>query len=692
MDILKSLDCQISEHSNPVTSGVAENDVQKATPAGATLSCGEEGIQPPSRVSQGPIQPAPARRGSTKRVRRTSTSTRSGGRPRSAIILPSRPQFETVNHVSEPDNAISSDLYAEILQLFALIAEQKASPILPFYHSSLEPTAFDTQLAPKQVGDGSKEDCSNSEEDRTRDPQRGRTADFRSMGWTEQQLLLDRELRRLLIWDEDFWEASRKSLETDRLRAIDASFSSIGTTLIQILRQNPQLEEQVECVDRMLNKPDRAALQRKDDTKTADDDPLENIRIAIDHLFQALHPLKRRRERSRARSLPRFGSPPGSFSIIATPRQGSRSINLDERNVVKDKSLKSPRMIKHVRFKPGGFEDETSEDEEEGPSRKSRFLGKDDIPTSVIPSTDSTHTEGRLVIQISDRPEAFQKAPTLSAPSLTPLVRPRISRVRTHEMPKKIRNFDWEAEIAFLSKNYADLSLSSPASSADITDRILNIAQTEELVPYEPGSEAGARQAHPTSTLSLLFTRLGSTLGLARGLPDWQIFTMPDQHDYAKSAVLLIYFSILREIISCAVSISKDLQSKLLERTEAPPGDGDDIDIFCAYIQQLSEVTDSMDSGSHFFQPQLQGVITRLKTITSGSTQVSTTATNMTSRIEKSDFPKVGVRYHPLAVACYLSPATSNFTDPSSANEIPNDLIPRVARELLGVEGSERNP
>jgi hypothetical protein len=223
--------------------------------------------------------------------------------------------------------------------------------------------------------------------------------------------------------------------------------------------------------------------------------------------------------------------------------------------------------------------------------------------------------EKKIVLKIADRANAFveENCPPNSGTfwlwneknEETP---PRIKRIGTNEaeMIKKL-----DPKISELNKLFSSLSFQTGFSSAGIVGKLLDLAQQEK-----PIDGPGLLSFNPEA--STLY-RLDSILALFTGLPDWQIYTMPDQKKYSMAAVSMIKYSLLEQVMVCVVDFSHDLRSRL----EKPAvSSAVELRFFCACIQRLSKCIGNMNGG---LQSQLGMLTTTLTMVVVNIGQSSTT-------------------------------------------------------------------
>jgi hypothetical protein len=265
--------------------------------------------------------------------------------------------------------------------------------------------------------------------------------------------------------------------------------------------------------------------------------------------------------------------------------------------------------------------------------------------------------QGKIVLEIADRLDAFET--TSSNRKTSP--RPRITRFKSSELPSKPS----EMSLAFdsLSANFSGLNITSQFSSAAITNKLLNLARTRRM---------SSKIEHSSDTSTVL-CRFDQVLGLTASLPSWKIYvTSDDQHrEHAKSAMSVIYFSLLEEAVSCAVSASQALQHELSDNETESETTEKDFEFFCACIQRLSGVQQSVKGTFDAFEVQLERVVSKLSLLDtlSASMPCATQQDDIMSNddssrnVSKNDVvttaccadASVFQEYEPLALACKSS-------------------------------------
>jgi hypothetical protein len=587
------------------------------------------------------------------------------------------------------------------------------------------------------------------------------------MEWSQQRLLLGRELRRLIKWDYSLGQEDIRPdvMDLDRTVAvIESALCSIGTALVEckyttrygvsritdclVLGNGPQFTELVDRFERLPRNverndilahigspslPDAVAVDREVDVpKDKRHDPLDVIKTAIDDLYAPLHPLKRKNSTS---ELTMVNERPAKLSI---------KTGIDTESIsMREPRAEAPRNGRKVRFSFVEPDDSHVESDDSDVRRtvtpiqsESRSLDamsplvRTNSMSSALGSLrgsesqfDSLQTLGneadirkrKIILKIADHVDAFDVVREgETAAILTPVTentRPQIKRIPSTTVSTDFfHSFDVD-DVSLLGEAFENLRLTPDFSSAGIANELLHIARAV-VEPTTTKKERMTDSQSLTSGQSRYLQRLDSLLGIFASLPAWRIYTTPDgQRRYAKSAMSMIYFSLLEEVVSCALEFSRELLICLGDGQKSDNNEAD-IAFFCACIQRLSDINEDMDTGFDTFQPQLQRVIKKLSALGPGAKLVTLVDQKQRSNMNTytpickdcgpqpdSAEPTGNISahysfrtYEPLSLACYLGSATGHDSlviSESGDSEVPVGLESLTVSTLFTLTRTE---
>lgn len=446
-------------------------------------------------------------------------------------------------------------------------------------------------------------------------------------------------------------------------------------------------------------------------------DPLEIIKTTTNHLFELLQPLKRKRSIPLGHSMPDLTSLNSRPSKIPARPRGNFEVHgrgeLKHNEIMKAKYSQSRRR---VHFSLGGIDTNTHA-EEPLSSDKTTFTTLDE--NEEIPRIQGGQRVGRniqcttpgskIIVKIADNPDAFQKAshdtiPTTSS-SVTEMVTSQIRRIVSSEIPTDVfSNIDLE-DPTLLSKRLASLSMEyTQFSPAAITNKLCDLARIEKtpLQYFESNGNTVCHDLDPE--LSKPLYRLESILALVMSFPDWEVFIRPGEAHHCRSAVSMIYFSLLEEIFVYAKEFLHVLQLRF-EVKQKVGSVKPDLRIFCACIRQLSVLNEGVDSQFQAFQPQLQRVIEKIEILDSNidhdiaagrenvdlDKEAPSLGSNIplvagdsscNSEINKGDFCFSFRKCYPFSLACFLSSRDDILTEVRE-NEVSGAFVTFKVQELF---------
>ncbi|KAH7083734.1 hypothetical protein FB567DRAFT_91094 [Paraphoma chrysanthemicola] len=549
---------------------------------------------------------------------------------------------------TQDDSDRVSQLRKEVISLFISITRAGESPLQCSQSSaSRRPKSVDlrTLLATE---------CPSERQPPTKDHPMKR--DFDSLEWFRQKDLLNRELRRLLSWNLEASTdgLSEEATQSHQARIVADAFASIGKALIELLADDMLYEGGVARIERLIRNVKHGVPTNGDSHGEPEGSPFDRIQTAINYLFEP-EPL-RRKNITKARDLVAPSIPPSS--------------QFDHTGI--DDSSKKAQKVDHLQRpqKPRfALEDEdndlaVSDSLRPDPTQDKSVKKASDVAISTESKAGSEHDEheleSKIVLEIANRPDAFQKPSNLQKTEAFTRdqkdQRPGIKRLKSSEFPSE------PSEISAVIDSLAALNINSQFSSAAITEELLTLARPKR----------GASSTAHSSEASQVLCRFDQILGLIASLPSWKIYICVDhkQKDHAKSAMSLIYFSLLEETISCAVSVSEALQEELND-ADVPTEVKRNVEFFCACIQRLSSVQQSVKGTFDALQHQLDRVVSKLSLLdtliasmpcaasqeNAGPTDDSPSVANVedTTAAANSGDEIFFHEYEPLALACYLT-------------------------------------
>ncbi|KAH7077554.1 hypothetical protein BKA63DRAFT_267959 [Paraphoma chrysanthemicola] len=450
-------------------------------------------------------------------------------------------------------------------------------------------------------------------------------------------------------------------------------------------------------IERLIRNVRHGVLINGDSHSEPEGSPFDRIQTAINYLFEP-EPLRRKNTAAGPDSI--------ALSIPHSTLPDHTGI---------DRSTQKAQKVDHLqrRQKPRFLVDDEDEDTVISDSPNADLTherpGKEAHDTAITtqsmaaPTARENGSEGKVVLEIANRLDAFEKASNLQKSEASAEdqkdERPRIKRLSSTEFPRE------PSEISAVIDSFAKMSIASQFSSTAITEELLKLARTKR---------AASSMGHP-SEASKVLCRFDQILALTASLPHWKIYICVDhkQQEHAKSAMSLIYFSLLEETVSCAVSASEALQEDLNDgniSTEVKRN----VDFFCACIQRLSGVQQSVKGTFDAFQHQLDRVVSKLSLLDTlvesmpcAASHDDAITTDDHSSAEKEEGTSMADakdtdtpatcedkiffhEYEPLALACYLS-ANSGACGSihASDEEVLNNLEAMSVEDLFGLEEPE---
>jgi len=620
-------------------------------------------------------------------------------------VSPPPSKFQTSHREiqTQDDGDSVSQLRKEVIALLILITRADESPLQRSKAAApRRPKSVDlhTLLATECP---SETPALPAVSDRSQDHPRKR--DFDSLEWFRQKNLLNRELKRLLSWNLEASTSAQHedTTQIDQGQIVADAFASIGKALIErestqpwsasfllnnsVLADDMLYEGCVARIERLIRNIKHGVLTNEDSHGEQEDSPFDRIQTAINYLFEP-EPLRRKNMTL-------------SPALVAPSMQTSILPNHIGVEGPAKKAQKVDHL--HIRQKPRfalGDEDEDlviSDSPNTDPTQEKSIGQAQDAATpssSADSHADEDGIERKIVLEIADRLDAFQKRSDVrqskvSAGHQTD-ERPQIKRLTSSEFPRE------PSEISAVIDSLAKMSITSQFSSTAITNELLKLARTKREPLWVDDS-------------SQILGRFDQILGLTATLPSWNVYICADykQQEHAKSAMSLIYFSLLEEAVSCAVSASEALQEEL--------NDGDvsevvqwDAAFFCACIQRLSGVQQSVKGTFDAFQPQLDRLVSKLELLdtlnasmpcaASPDDATSTNASSCTVDDEDATAPAYSrddILYHeyePLALACYLSASGAGRGSVSSSDEgVLDHLEAMSVKSLFGLADAKTN-
>ncbi|KAJ5652589.1 hypothetical protein N7507_010015 [Penicillium longicatenatum] len=607
----------------------------------------------------------------------------------------------------------------EVLDLFVLVIDHEESPLRSSRSSSLDqaevidlPALFKSE--PRRTQESSGVDGPSM------------TSDFNTIEWTRQRRLLDRELRRLLKWDLAFHYDEGKTRKTQTeydsqtTKKAETLLYGIGETLGKLLRDDLHLDKKVDRI-RYLSKNDCSTeISTENVSENESYNPLEAIQTAINSLFELLHPLKRKRSIPLSHLIPDLASLDSRPSKI-TARQGEKFQVHSMGDINRNEILRAgyPQSRRRVQFSLGDLDARSSAEEpSSSDTTPLTTFGENEQSQEmrggqrVNETNQDSSTENKIIVKIADSPDAFRKASHDTKPSstssTTEIAKPQIRRVFSSEVPAGLFSDIDLKDPTLLSERFENLSLVyTQFSPAAITDRLCYLARVEKtpIQYFKSDGLAGCQILDPV--LSKPLYRLESIQALILGLPDWQVSNRPEEAHHSRSAVSMIYFSLLEEVFTCAVEFSRILQMRF-EVNQKVGSVKHDLRMFCACIRQLSELNEGVDSQFQTFQPQLRRVIEKIEILDSKISPDSAaelknvdsdgeapslgsntsffveghSSCNSASVAKKSGFSFPFFKCRPLSLACFLS-SSDDIPIELSEDEVSGDFVTLKVRDLF---------
>ena len=424
-----------------------------------------------------------------------------------------------------------------------------------------------------------------------------------------------------------------------------------------------------------LSKPkDRAQLQLKRDPQSRRKlDLLEDIRTAVDLLFESLHSLKRK-----------HASDPTVVNtrLAKIPMRDGRSIesiNDMESRLQEDMRPLSPSTARKVQFSADVHVlDPASEAMPKfpmiPPSPRDKE-GKDpERQATLSPEIESPEIrpDSRIVLKIANRVNGFREVSSLPQPSpsicAADFQKTKFKRMNSTEFPS---NLIQDTEEDSLVKALKKLQLEQQDNFGNITSSLIALARFGEESQWAITDNLDLK-----SEVIASLQAIDSCLALHASLPEWQIHFMRGKNQYAKSAVSIIYFSLLNEVATSAYSFVLAMVDQL-ELEKGTSSVAKPIIFFYACIKRLLKLNEDMGKKFQVFQPEIEGIVERLQILR------SVDYTGVFSGKSDAKFRNC----EPLSLACY-SLSTADQMMPASLGleeeEIPSSLESLTARELFG--------
>ncbi|KAJ5702651.1 hypothetical protein N7488_010199 [Penicillium malachiteum] len=468
---------------------------------------------------------------------------------------------------------------------------------------------------------------------------------WRSLGLEDE---LEREFRRLLKWELAFQNEGGDICVPDYVEPVEAALFSIARNLASIIKEDPELDQVIAGVKSIFETKGHTSMFSENISGCQSSaDSIQNVEDSINRLFEVLSSF-RALSYTRAHSMSRLPAMPSLSSTILRSRKRSNvkaSIDSGKEDVDTELRANYPpaRKLKRVRF---SLEASGGEDLErnESPRKKLRLLERDDS-SSLYSGARTKDTEGRIILCLFNSCEAFSSAPHS---------KPWIKRPKTDEILVE----------KFLSEDFP--------TSADLTNKILDLLMIDGV------PETWKLDADPRLHMESL-DHLDAVSTLIEHFPDWQIFTSPRQHVYAKSAITLVYFSLLKEATDL---ITKNVPSQL-EKTHMKNGVRDHREFLCACMERFLRVNRRLDTAFPAFDIQIESLISKLKPPSTSILSSYETGRDGATGSGRSRLHK----FCPLSIACFYLSGPEFAVSARTIPDLPDNLESILVYDLLRRNG-----
>ncbi|KAL5408612.1 hypothetical protein PMIN04_011362 [Paraphaeosphaeria minitans] len=574
---------------------------------------------------------------------------------------------------STPLSDASLELREEVLNLFRLILRQETSP---FRSCSSD---FSISVGNITISSGPTAGTVILTETRDTNQIRASTpatpTDFYCKTWLQQKRLLEREFRRLLIWDAGFKEKSRLEDHGIDIELTETSFTALAISLAESLGDNMMCQDRVDHIMQLSKPKDEAQSQLERGSQPRKNvDLLEDIRATVDLLLKSLHSHKRKH----ASDSTAAHSRPAKTSM----REGRtiESINAMESRLQETMPPPSPSTSRKVQFSADVHVLDSASEAmpmfptvpPNPPDKGGKARERQSTPPREHKSPEIS-PDHRIVLKIANRVNGFREATNLPQPSpFRSTANPRktmFKRLNSTEFPS---NLIQDTQEDLLVKELKKLQLEEQDDLGNITSSLIAFARFREESLWDDTDIP-----HLMSEINKSLRAIDSSLALHASLPEWQIHFMRGKNQYAKSAISIICFSILNEIAKHTHLFVSEIVFHLDAELERVSSVVKPIVFFYACIEKLSKQNKEMGTKFQVFQPEIEKIIESLEILRQAD------VTGMFSSESCATFRHC----EPLSLACY-SLSTADQTMPATLcleeEEIPSGLESLAVRDLFG--------
>jgi hypothetical protein len=170
--------------------------------------------------------------------------------------------------------------------------------------------------------------------------------------------------------------------------------------------------------------------------------------------------------------------------------------------------------------------------------------------------------------------------------------------------------------IEALSADFANLQLSTKRLSAEVANKFLTLLPSYWLSDPNRMLQLIDEFHHEDLELSQPLSLVISLLALLECLPDWTVYTTTSDQFAARTALTLVYCSLLEHVLNHAVDLSSIIEQSIDEMVKRPKDTKElqlVMQIFHTSIQRLANLDFSPDDLVVPFQPDLKMALRKLE-------------------------------------------------------------------------------